>query len=60
MERDPDETDNLVGDLPLVYAGLGLQIRQHLVASSDPSLEGEEVEITEEAEESLRALGYLN
>ena len=60
LEEDPDELENLLGEYPYVYSGLGLRIRHHLVSRSGSQLQGEEVEMTEEAKEALRALGYLN
>jgi len=57
---DPEEEENLLGERPLVYAGLGLRLRHHLMATPGSQLQGEEVELTEEAKEALRALGYLN
>lgn len=60
LARDPAELDNLVGERPWMYAGLGLQIRNHRRRWSLAGFEGEEVEITEEAAEALRALGYLD
>jgi arylsulfatase A-like enzyme len=60
LEEDPEEAENLVGERPLVFAGFGLRIRQHLLAAAN-LVEGEdEIEITDEEREALRALGYLN
>jgi arylsulfatase A-like enzyme len=60
LVEDPQERENLVGEQPYVYSGLGLRIRQHLQERSGLRWHGEEVEMTEEAAEALRALGYLN
>ena len=60
LMEDPGELENLVGEQPYVYSGLGLQTRHHLINRWGSQPQGEEVEMTEEAKETLRALGYLN
>ncbi len=60
LARDPGETQNLIGARPLVWASLGLRLRQHLGERLQPELAGHEVEVSDEAEEALRALGYLD
>ncbi len=60
VDEDPDELRNLVVEHPLAFADLGLQIRNHLQATRSRGFSGEAVEITPEAEEALRALGYIN
>ena len=60
LKEDPEETENLVGERPLVFAGFGLRIRQHLLAAENLVEEGDEIEMTDEEREALRALGYLN
>lgn len=60
LEADSGETDNLVSAHPDLYAGMGLRIRRHLVEASQRELDAEAIEVTPEAEEALRALGYLD
>ena len=60
LTDDPGEERNLVGERPLVWAALGLRIRQHLRERLRSDLAGREVEVSPEAEEALRALGYLD
>ena len=60
LAEDPGELTNLVGEQPYLYSGLGLLTRHHLVQRTGSRLQGDEVEMTEEAKETLRALGYLN
>jgi len=60
LQADPEEQNNLVGERPVVFAGLGLLTRRHLLETAARGLEGEAVELTPEAEETLRALGYLD
>ena len=60
LVEDPGESNNLVGEKPLVYAGLGLRIRRHLERSARIRWRGAEAEMTEEAKDALRALGYLD
>jgi hypothetical protein len=60
LMEDPGELENLVGEQPYVYSGLGLQTRDHLINRWGSQPQGEEVEMTEEAKETLRSLGYLN
>ena len=60
LRSDPTEKSNLVAKHPDRYASMGLRIRRHLVEAASRRLgEAGEVELTEEAEESLKALGYL-
>jgi hypothetical protein len=60
LDDDPDELRNLVVEYPLAFADLGLQIRNHLQATRSRGFSGEAVEITSEAEEALRSLGYID
>jgi arylsulfatase len=60
LQADPAEQDNLVGERPIMFAGLGLLTRRHLLETRGRGLEGAPVELTPEAEEALRALGYLD
>lgn len=60
LDEDPGESENLVGEQPYLYANLGLLLRRHLIETSARQLAGEELELTDEAAEALRALGYLN
>jgi hypothetical protein len=60
LQSDPEEQDNLVGERPVMFAGLGLLTRRHLLETGARGLEGEPVELTPEAEETLRSLGYLD
>jgi arylsulfatase A-like enzyme len=59
LEVDPREEDNLVSSHPYVYAGMGLRLRTHMIEAAARRLEAEEMEVTAEEEEALRALGYL-
>ena len=60
LEVDSGETNNLIAAHPNLYAGMGLRIRRHLVEASEQKLEAREIEVTPEAEEELKALGYLD
>lgn len=60
LVRDPEEMVNRVGEQPFLYAGLGLRIRHHLKQSGNLRAPGEEIELTAEERDALRALGYLD
>ena len=57
---EPDERINRVAEHPLIFAGLGLRMKHHLEMTSGRGFSGEAVELTREADEALRALGYLD
>jgi arylsulfatase A-like enzyme len=58
LEADPGETRNLLLERPLVFAALGLRLRDHLAATAGEVV-GEAVDIPESEKRELRALGYV-
>ncbi len=60
LESDPRETDNLVAEQPLVFAGLGLLLRRTLEQTGRHRPPQERVRLPAEEVEVLRGLGYVN
>ncbi len=60
LVSDPRERENRVGDNPLIFTNLGLVARERLLRARARGLEGDDVTLDPEAEEALRALGYLD
>ena len=60
VDEDAAEDRNLLVEQPLIFSGMALETRHELQTAQTRGLVGEAVEITPEAEEALRALGYLN
>ncbi|MFQ5349566.1 MAG: sulfatase, partial [Thermoanaerobaculia bacterium] len=60
LAGDPGETENLAAARPLLFAGLGLLVRQQVERTLLRRGAGDETEPTREEVETLRALGYLN
>jgi arylsulfatase A-like enzyme len=59
LASDPGETRNLVGERPLLYAGLTLRLRRHRAAAAALAFTAEEAQLSDEDLEELRSLGYL-
>ncbi|MEJ2085954.1 MAG: sulfatase-like hydrolase/transferase, partial [Acidobacteriota bacterium] len=58
---DPDERENRIGEVPWMFANLGLIARERLLrAQARGYRQGDEVLLDRETEEALRALGYLD
>ncbi len=60
LEADPGESRNLASHRPLLYAGLGLLVREQLERTLLRDLRADELGATGEEAEALRALGYLD
>ena len=60
LADDPGETENLAATRPLLYAGFGLLVRQHLERTLLQRQAGEQVAPSAEEAEALRALGYVD
>ena len=60
LRQDPSETDDLVFEQPLLFAGFQ-RLRQLQQARADSrQLEGGDADLTAQEEETLRSLGYLD
>jgi len=59
LESDPGESHDISAEKPEVVEELERRLREHL-ARVEPSQADEAVALTEEMEEELRALGYLD